>query len=654
MKRSHLLFLAAATTIGLLMIAVSTLPSHSPAALAAPSSNSDPFAELFRPVYSPLYQGEEVMCTLTYTTTDSLNNDNACPVAEGPEICGEDKAVTLAGYDGLALVDETDVPDGQEIEVPTHADWFRLDNAKVGTEYTVKAFPDRTTNYNLGIVVYVQVGTTEPNWEQLTSDEDAVPVNSAEVSFEAESVGPYLFKVYQLTPACSGRTYRLEVTLVTPTATPEVETDEDEYEPNNSFEEAEQDKPTLPIQVPILLELTFHTNDDIDYFRFYTKEDRWYQATTSDLSLVDTLLEIYDEDQRREERDDDGGSGLASQASWEADYDGYYYIVVQNNVASSGSYNLTLTEISAPPTETPGPSPTPGFAPTPRSQADDCESNLDFHHACVLAVDRAETFNFAPVFGEGPDNDFYKIWVKSGLHFRCETSDLAPGVDPNMIMFSGPSWDNAIAGNDDIERGNYNSALNYYATYDGWLYVLVGTGDRTPPDITDSSYTLECEMRTEPFSATGTPRPTATPEAPGIATPTPTPTTSGSPVATPTQETQELTVRPLTTPAPAASVTPSPRFVPIRLLVYYDGNGDGQPGAGEGIAGISAQAFEVASNELLAQDFTDEQGNLEFTVSAQGPVRISIPFLGFSHLVTGAQANIQVRVPPRSLPGGTP
>jgi hypothetical protein len=35
-------------------------------------------------------------------------------------------------------------------------------------------------------------------------------------------------------------------------------------------------------------------------------------------------------------------------------------------------------------------------------------------------------------------------------------------------------------------------------------------------------------------------------------------------------------------------------------------------------------------------------------------VRISIPFLGFSHLVTGAEADIQVRVPTRSTPGGTP
>jgi hypothetical protein len=108
------------------------------------------------------------------------------------------------------------------------------------------------------------------------------------------------------------------------------------------------------------------------------------------------------------------------------------------------------------------------------------------------------------------------------------------------------------------------------------------------------------------------------------------------------------------TPTPAAPSTPTPRFVPIRLFVYYDGNGDGQLGAGEGIAGISAQAYEVMSNELLAQGFTDEQGSLEFTVSAQGPVRISIPFLGFSYLVTGAEASIQVRVPPHSLPGGTP
>jgi hypothetical protein len=78
------------------------------------------------------------------------------------------------------------------------------------------------------------------------------------------------------------------------------------------------------------------------------------------------------------------------------------------------------------------------------------------------------------------------------------------------------------------------------------------------------------------------------------------------------------------------------------------------PGAGEGIAGISAQAYDVTTNQLLAQGFTDEQGHLEFTVSAQGPVRMSVPFFGFSQLVAGEGVSIYLRVPPQPLSGGEP
>ena len=94
-------------------------------------------------------------------------------------------------------------------------------------------------------------------------------------------------------------------------------------------------------------------------------------------------------------------------------------------------------------------------------------------------------------------------------------------------------------------------------------------------------------------------------------------------------------------------------------MVYYDANGDGQPGAGEGITGISAQAYEIATNELLAEDFTDAQGMLSFSVSSQGAVRLTIPFLGFSHLIPASagaeeEVSVRVRVPPRSILGGTP
>jgi hypothetical protein len=89
-------------------------------------------------------------------------------------------------------------------------------------------------------------------------------------------------------------------------------------------------------------------------------------------------------------------------------------------------------------------------------------------------------------------------------------------------------------------------------------------------------------------------------------------------------------------------------------VVYYDANGDGEPGAGEGIAGISVKAYEAAANQQLAQQFTDEQGYLEFTVSARGPVRVSIPFFGFSQLVSGEEATVRLRVPSQPLPGGEP
>jgi hypothetical protein len=663
MKRSHLLLLTAAASIALLLVVIAALLRNSDPVLAAPRPVHDPLEELLGRGFSPLYQADEISCTLTSTTTDSLNNTNACAVGTDPATCAN-RAVSLASYSNLALVAETDVPEDQEIDVPVHTDWFRLDNAQIGSEYTVEALPDRTTNYNLGIIVY------DLNRTPIITDADSVDNNRALVTVEAENQGPYFFQVFQLTPACAGLTYDLEASSTGPTATPtptELPTaEEDEYEPNENFDQA----PTLPIQVPILLELTFHSEDDRDYFQFYTKDDRWFQASTSDLDRVDTILEIYDRDKTRIERNDDGGGGLASKVSWKSKYDGYYFIVVQNNVNSTGSYNLTIEEISAP---TPGPSPTPGVAPTPRGRADDCEPNMDFEEACVIPLGAERTFNFVPPFGEGPDNDFYKVWVKPNLHYRCQTSDLAPGVDPNMIVFRGPSWDAAVGGNDDIESCNFNSSFSFFSDYAGWLYLLIGTGDRTPSDIFDSNYTLLCEKSTTPFLAASTRQPTAIPgsgklptpmptpsPAPGTrtptptrtATPTPTPTSPGSPIATPTEQAQAMSVRRLTTPVPAS--TPRPRFLPINILVYYDANGDGQRGAGEGIAGISARAYDVATNELLAEDYTDVQGNLGFSVSAEGPVRLTVPFLGLSHLVVGEEASIQVRVPPQSGVGGAP
>ncbi|MFW6082874.1 MAG: hypothetical protein ACOC8C_02335, partial [Chloroflexota bacterium] len=322
MKRSHIVIAVAAAILGFLLLVLSASTLYSGPAMAASGADQLPLEALRKGSFAPLYQGNEILCTVTYTTTDSLKNVNACAVGQSVPYCAENKATTLSSYDNLALINETNVPQGEEREVAVHEDWYRLDNAQIGAMYSVEAVPDRTRNYNLGIIVY------DKDYGEVTSDKDALD-NSAGVSFKAESIGPYFVRVFQVTQDCSGRTYHLSASKDQPTATPtstRVPTaNEDAYEPNDSFEEANQETPTLPIKVPILLELTFHSADDVDYFRFYTKAGRWYQATTNDLNLVDTLVEVYDRDRTRVARDDDGAGGLASQAAWKAGYDGYYY-----------------------------------------------------------------------------------------------------------------------------------------------------------------------------------------------------------------------------------------------------------------------------------------------------------------------------------------
>jgi hypothetical protein len=617
MKHSRIMLLTATVSLGLLLVMLWIIAGRSDSTMAAPRLDyaaSDPLQEINMSMYQ-IYS----CATLVITTTNGLNNNYYTSTVLPP----------LADYPNLALV----TGDKGDSSVPAYDDWFRLDNANVDSTYEVKAVPDLTTNYNLGITVY------DAGLNEIMADNDPADNNRASVKLVPDSQGPYYFKVSQITPDCSGGTYDLDVTVTDPTPIPTVP-GADPYEPNDTRGTAyvfpvvtsasATDANFVPDEPP---------NPDVDWFKFYVKSGRNYRASTSNLSGVDTYVEVYNESGSRVTYDNDGGGGFASRAEWQASYDGYYYIKVTNMVGTSSgndTYDLTVAEISVAATTTPQPA-------SPNPDADRCDrkelGNYDFDHACVIPANVSEEFNLVPPPYGGSDNDFLKIWVKPGLLFKCGTSKLSAGVDPNMILYDHNR--NTIGGNDDVEPGNFNSYMAYYATYEGWMYLLVGTGDRTPPNLSDSNYTLRCDM-----------------EVPGQATATSTPAGGATPTGTPRPATPTphpgLTVRPLTTPTPAPVTTPAPRFIPIRLLVYYDGNDDQQPGAGEGISGISAQAYEVATNQLLAQGFTDERGNLEFTVAAQGPVRVSVPFFGFSQLVVGEGASIYLRVPPQPLSGGMP
>jgi hypothetical protein len=344
----------------------------------------------------------------------------------------------------------------------------------------------------------------------------------------------------------------------------------------------------------------------------------------------------------------------------------YYFKVFQVSEQCSGhTYSLVLSSQS--PTQTPSPTPTttpqpdqPTPQPTWRAGFDVYEPNYGFEKATTLAPGLPYNLNFIPWGGAAVDNDFFRIRVKPGLQLTCETSDLDPGVDPRMVMYSGPGEAYFVAANDDIALADFNSRLSYYATFEGFVYLLVGQGDRMDArDTVQSDYTLTCDLSAG-ISLTPAPNKEPTPSYPTITPqPTATPGSATSPIATPrppetTDAERTLSFRLITRPDPPTP-TPAPSgFRTFRVQVYFDGNLDGQLGAGEGVTGFYVIILSSDSGEELAQGYTDEQGQLSFTVPTISTVRVLIPLLGFDRLAEASKPDVTVRIIPPTLPDSIP
>ncbi|HOU15430.1 MAG TPA: hypothetical protein PKZ84_20170 [Anaerolineae bacterium] len=350
-----------------------------------------------------------------------------------------------------------------------------------------------------------------------------------------------------------------------------------------------------------------------------------------------------------------------------------YYLCVSAVTTASPSNALVdylLEVIILQPTLTPTSTNTPSPTQTPTSQSptvtpkptwpggfDAYEPNYNFNLATTIASGLTYDLNFMPWGGATVDNDYFKIRVKPGLQLTCQTSDLDPGVDPRMVFYSGPAENYFIMANDDIALGDFNSRLSYYVTYEGFLYILIGQGDRMDiRDATNSDYSFGCTLavpganvtpapvKSDPGTVQPTTNATATPQTPTspIATPTLPPTVEG--------QNKELDFRLVTTPAPITPTPPPTGFRTFRVLVYYDANGDGFAGAGEGVPGFFVSVRSPETRAELARGYTDDQGQLSFTVPTVGTVRVLIPLLGFDRLVEAAKSEVSVRIAPPSLP----
>lgn len=415
--------------------------------------------------------------------------------------------------------------------------------------------------------------------------------------------------------------------------------------------------------------------DDLDFFLLWAKSGRLYQLTTATSQGVDTRLRVYDPNGTLVAENDDYIAGNpASRIIFQAAVEGWFAVSVDSATPldwGCKTYNLvaldvaptpTPTSTSTPtstPTATPKPPATPGPAPTntpqptdvPAEKAGDAyEPNYDPAHAAVIGVGQTLTLNFNPVPpGGGTDNDFFRFSVKPGQRLRIETTNLAAGVDTNIIL----SLDNGqvIAGNDDCQPGGRQSCLEWTPDFSGVVYLLVGPVGLVPDAATAGAraYSLtikDLNLETPAPASGGYGQP-----APWPVTPVPpTPTVTAGPTATPTALVQ---VRSFSLAPPTA--TPKPlQSLSLAVTIYYDENNNQAPDASEGVVGAEVRALDSSTNQILGQTFTDGYGHATLTVAAIGEVRLSVPYLSYNQAVRPPGKELILRLTPLQLPSLIP
>ncbi len=428
-------------------------------------------------------------------------------------------------------------------------------------------------------------------------------------------------------------------------------------EPNDTLEEAYEVQP----DAAAICQLTLWPPGDLDFYRFAVKSGTFYQLTTSDLSPgIDTVLKVYNQNgEAIAENDDFGAAGdLRSHVVVQAGATGFYYARVVNKSPADAANRTYCFGIDA--SEQPTPTATPTLLPT-RTGSDTCEPNGRLDIACLFGDNQSQAFNFVPPFNQGPDQDYYRIWVKPGVTVTCETNQLSAVTDTNMIML-GPNGEdfNPQLGNDDNAPGDRGSRLSFTSFYTGWLHVLVGPVNPVPlAHAAQFTYTLAC---------TSTVPPTATPTTPfvppvtgggggGVAptiTPLPTPTPfdfaqllTPSPVVIP-----EVTIQPLPTATPATSAQDSST---VNVTVFYDSNFNFTPEINEGIQDVAVALYDNTNGRLLAFGYTNQAGVVRFeAIPSSGAVRVEVPLLNYIQIVGAGESNISVRVAPLPLPIGIP
>ena len=421
---------------------------------------------------------------------------------------------------------------------------------------------------------------------------------------------------------------------------------------------------------------TLWPSGDIDYYKFWAQAGSAYTVKTDNVDIgLDTYLVLYDPNGNQlAENDTASQTAQNSSITFSASTTGYHYMKVTNEDASDPAdktYCAQVNEIAG--TSTPTPTSTGTSAPTstPVPGADTCEDNASFTDACIIAPNEQITLNFVPPSADDTDNDYFRMWVKEGWYYTCETTDLSGYNDTNMIMYDANQ--NGLAGNNDKAFDDLGSLIGYQASYTGWIYLLIGpVVEVAYKDSYRYTYNLVCASDastatptatstivytggTGVVSSTSTPIPPATEDVNALATLIAQLTIDAAagvatqPTATPPANVS-INILPTSTP-----YVPPAILADLSVVLFYDENSDNLPQVIEGIQDMPVFIYDGSTGQLLTLGYTNQAGTLRFSVSPTSEVlRISVPFLGISQIVPTSINEILIRVAPNSLPSTTP
>ncbi len=604
---------------------------------------------------------------------------------------------------------------GKSLELPTSTGltFYTADNNPADTDWYIVSLPaasvitlTASTSASVGGISITGYINAENNPSGTTSGGLTSAVSVISNTSTSQAVTAYFkvfntrpdYLVYQVSYVIAG------IVVAAPTVTP-IPGTIDAYEPNDTPDLVDTRKvsyinigsqiqnvnfftPTGPVIDGTPYPVGTRENGDVDWYFFYARKHvslggsgGIYRIATSISPGVDTEIFIFKEPPPRGSdiylvnrpdnvpnllgsNDDIAPTQRQSQFDLTAPADGIYWIKVWNKDptprGTGQTYSISVVENPLPATNTPVATTSPVPATAFPGGFDQFEYNGDFSFSTLIAPNtKYSNLNFVPYQPpslDTPDNDFFRLPVRQGLYYTCETLDLSQGTDTNIIIYSQSNYDSGITGNDNIneaefQRGNFASRVSWLSGYTGYAYILVGQVILPRAnEAAGRTYALQCTI-----GLPNTPTPIAS------ATPLFTPT----PLVPPTPIPPEATLTPFPTPRLAqnlpvrelppiggnliATPTPAPTPMPISLdvQVFTDQNKNGLLDRSEGIANVSVRILDENTQTPLGQAFTDGEGRVRFAITNDGPIRLSVPLFGYSTVVTEPNTIVRIGLVPQ-------